>query len=144
MEAASKPRLRLPVSLGFVSVTGSIGVNLLYRVDNFDCFGYPYGRDNTMGDNQQVSETGLEAQQGGELQRQKENLFKPLVPDAYRTLRRTMLNAKDAKLAKEAAESVLDRAGETKKQEERVMPQVNITNSQIQLLVQASKEVDNE
>lgn len=70
------------------------------------------------------------------------NIFKELVPDAKRTLRRTMLMSRDNKLALETAKDVLDRAGETKKVEERAQRSVVISNSQIQLLLQVAKEID--
>lgn len=72
------------------------------------------------------------------------NLFQELVPEAKSTLRRLMLNSRNEKIQRETAESVLDRAGETKKQETRVKPQVVITDSQINVLVQAAQEVLNE
>lgn len=74
----------------------------------------------------------------------EENLFEPLVPEARSVLRQVMLNSKDKKLAVSTAESVLDRAGETKKGEQKASQVVNITDSQVQLLVQTSKEVENE
>jgi hypothetical protein len=69
------------------------------------------------------------------------NIFKELVPDAKRTLRRTMLMSRDNKLSAETAKDVLDRAGETKKVEERAQRPVVITNSQINLLLEVAKEV---
>lgn len=70
------------------------------------------------------------------------NIFEDLVPDAKRTLRRNMLMSHDNKLAVDTAKDVLDRAGQTKKVEERAQRPVVITNSQIQLLLQVAKESD--
>lgn len=69
-----------------------------------------------------------------------ENLFKPLVPDARSTLRRLMLNSSNEKIARETAESILDRAGETKKESARSSINLQISDSQINILVQAAKE----
>lgn len=74
----------------------------------------------------------------------KENLFEPMIPEARSALRRLMLNSSNEKIVRETAESVLDRAGQTKKVEDRVQPVVNISESHVQLLVQASKEAFNE
>ena len=67
------------------------------------------------------------------------NLFKPLAEDARRTLRKIMLNTDNQKLAASVAESILDRAGEGKRQE-AVAPGIVISESQVNLLVQAQKE----
>lgn len=75
---------------------------------------------------------------------EEKNLFEPLVGDAMSTLRKLMLNTKNEKIARETAETILDRAGKTKKVEERLRPVVNITDSHVQLLVAASKEAFNE
>lgn len=72
------------------------------------------------------------------------NMFKPLVPDAISTLRRLMLNSRNEKIQRETAESVLDRAGATKKQETREKPSVVISDSQINVMLQAAQEVTNE
>lgn len=69
-----------------------------------------------------------------------ENIFRPLIPDAQRVIRRAMLNGKDQKLAVQVAQDVLDRAGETKKSEQRHAAQVVITDSQVNLLMQAFEE----
>lgn len=68
------------------------------------------------------------------------NMFEPLVGDAVSTLRRLMLNSRNEKIQRETAESVLDRAGKTKKQDIRNKPQVIITDSQINVLMQAAQE----
>ena len=70
-----------------------------------------------------------------------ENMFLDLVQDAKSSLRRLMLNSTNEKIIRETAESVLDRAGKTKKVSEISRPVVHITDSHIQLLVQASKEI---
>lgn len=75
-------------------------------------------------------------------QKPKENVFREMVPDARRTLRRVMLMSRDSKLAVETAKDVLDRAGETKKVEERAQRPVVITNSQINLMLQVAREMD--
>jgi hypothetical protein len=77
-------------------------------------------------------------------QKPRNNIFRELVPDAKRTLRRTMLMSHDSKLAADTAKDVLDRAGETKKVEEREQRPVVITNSQINLLYQVARELDSE
>lgn len=71
----------------------------------------------------------------------QENLFKPLVNDARSTLRRLMLNSRNEKIQRETAESVLDRAGETKKADNRVATQIIIKDSQINMLAQVAKEL---
>jgi hypothetical protein len=71
----------------------------------------------------------------------QENLFKPLVNDARSTLRRLMLNSRNEKIQRETAESVLDRAGETKKQDNRIATQIIIKDSQINMLAQVAKEL---
>lgn len=71
----------------------------------------------------------------------RENLFIPLVNDAKSTLRRAMLNSHDEKLAVSVAESILDRAGQGKKREAAEATQVVINDSNVQLLLQAQKEV---
>ena len=71
---------------------------------------------------------------------QEQNLFKPLIPDAVSTLRKLMLNSKNEKIMRETAESVLDRAGQTKKQDTREKAKVVINDSQINILIQAAKE----
>ncbi len=71
----------------------------------------------------------------------KTNLFRPLVEDARSTLRRLMLNTDNDKLAFSVAESIMDRAGETKKNSAPTGSQVVITDSQVQLLLQVQKEV---
>lgn len=76
--------------------------------------------------------------------KQEDNIFRELVPDAKRTLRRTMLMSHDSKLATDTAKDVLDRAGETKKVEEKEKRPVVITNSQINLLYQVAREMDKE
>lgn len=87
-------------------------------------------------------EQGLEQE---EAERQavaeQQNLFKPLVNDARSTLRRLMLNSKNEKIQRETAESVLDRAGETKKVDNRVATQIIIKDSQINMLAQVAKEL---
>lgn len=69
------------------------------------------------------------------------NIFRPLVPEAKDVLRRLMLNSNDKKLAGNMALEVLDRAGETKKNDLAVTRPVIIKDSQVQLLVQVAKEV---
>jgi spore germination cell wall hydrolase CwlJ-like protein len=68
------------------------------------------------------------------------NEYKVLAPDARSLLRKVMLNSKNEKLAISVAESVLDRAGETKKVETKAVQPIYITNSQVQLLAQVAKE----
>ena len=82
----------------------------------------------------------LELSVNDELVPQDKNLFKPLVPDAYRVIRRAMLNQTDAKLGVAVAQDVLDRAGETRKPQERIRPHIVIKDSQIQLLVAGMQE----
>lgn len=72
----------------------------------------------------------------------QDNIFQDLIPDAKRTLRRTMLMSYDSKLALDTAKDVLDRAGQTKKVEERAQRPVVITNSQIQLLLNVANEIE--
>lgn len=72
----------------------------------------------------------------------KSNIFADLVPDARRTLRRVMLMSHDNKLATETAKDVLDRAGQTKKIEERQQRPIIISDSQVNLLLQVAKEID--
>lgn len=69
-----------------------------------------------------------------------ENMFRSLVPDAKSVIRRAMLNNRDQKLAVQVAQDVLDRAGETKKSEQKQTAQVVITDSQVNLLMQAFEE----
>lgn len=70
-----------------------------------------------------------------------ENLFEPLVADARSTLRRAMLNSRDQKLSVSVAESILDRAGKGKRNNnEAGGTQIVISDSQVQLLMQAHKE----
>lgn len=70
-----------------------------------------------------------------------ENLFEPLVADARSTLRRAMLNSRDQKLSVSVAESILDRAGKGKRNTgEAGGTQIVISDSQVQLLMQAHKE----
>ena len=71
----------------------------------------------------------------------KENLFKPLVPEAQMVLRQRMLGA-DSKLAVSVAQDVLDRAGVTKQQEGRPMTLIVITNSQVAMLSKVAQEVE--
>lgn len=70
----------------------------------------------------------------------RDNMFRPLVTDARRVLRRAMLNGRDQKLAVQVAQDVLDRAGETKKSDNKQVAPVIITDSQVNLLVQAFNE----
>jgi hypothetical protein len=86
--------------------------------------------------------TSREVEPGKETQ--QKNIFKELVPDAKSTLRRVMLNGHDLKLSATIAESILDRAGETKKTEVKQQTNIMITSSEVQLLIQAAKEVANE
>lgn len=74
----------------------------------------------------------------------EENLFKPLVKDATSTLRRLMLNTSNEKIARETAESILDRAGETKREAMKSTVAVQISDSQINVLMTAAKEAFNE
>lgn len=76
--------------------------------------------------------------------RAQDNLFRELVPDAKSTLRRLMLNSRNEKIQRETAESVLDRAGETKKGETRAQTQIIINDSQINMLTQVAKELFDE
>lgn len=71
----------------------------------------------------------------------KENLFKPLVPEAQMVLRQRMLGA-DSKLAVSVAQDVLDRAGITKQQEGKPLTQIIITNSQVAMLSKVAQEVE--
>jgi len=73
---------------------------------------------------------------------EKENLFKPMVPEAKSYLRSIMLNGRDVKLGISIAQDILDRAGEVKKQDTRAAIVINITDSQINLLAQGAKEVE--
>lgn len=70
----------------------------------------------------------------------RDNLFRVLVPDALHVVRRAMLNGKDQKLAVSTAQDVLDRAGETKKNDVRESAPVHISDSNVQFLLQVLKE----
>lgn len=70
----------------------------------------------------------------------RDNLFKVLVPDAVHVLRRAMLNGRDQKLAVSTAQDVLDRAGETKKNDIREAAPVHISDSNVQFLLQVLNE----
>lgn len=74
--------------------------------------------------------------------REKENLFRPMVPEAKSYLRSVMLNSRDIKLGISIAQDILDRAGEVKKQDNRAAIVINITDSQINLLAQGAREVE--
>ena len=95
-----------------------------------------------MGMSRELVKTERQLEKAGATDEQiKENLFLPLVDDAKSTLRRAMLNSRDEKLAVTVAESILDRAGQGKKREAVEQPQIIISESQVQLLVQAQREV---
>jgi CRISPR/Cas system-associated endonuclease Cas3-HD len=73
---------------------------------------------------------------------EKENIFKDLIPHAKKVLHQRMMDQSNPKLAIQVAESILDRAGETKKQEERVRTPIVISNSQVAILTAAAEEVE--
>lgn len=70
-----------------------------------------------------------------------ENLFEPMVQEARSTLRRAMLNTRDQKLAVSVAESILDRAGHAKKKEADGGTTIVISESNINLLLEAQRDV---
>lgn len=70
-----------------------------------------------------------------------ENIWRELVPAAKKTLAQKMVGHND-KIAVQVAESILDRAGETRKQEERVRTPIVITNSQVAILTAVAEEVE--
>lgn len=67
-------------------------------------------------------------------------VFKPLIPDAVRVIRRAMLNQTDAKLGVSVAQDLLDRVAGTSKQKERIATPIVIKDSQVQLLVASMQE----
>ena len=67
-------------------------------------------------------------------------MFLPDLEAAIRKARQIMLNTPDDKLALSAAESIMDRAGATRKVERAAKAVVNISDSNVMLLVQATKE----
>lgn len=72
----------------------------------------------------------------------RENIFRELVPQAKKVLAQQMGNEKNPKLAVQVAESVLDRAGEVRKNEEREVHPIVITNSQVAILSKVAQEVE--
>ena len=76
------------------------------------------------------------------MEEQKENIFRELVPQAKKVLAQQMGNDKNPKLAVQVAEAILDRAGEVRKSEEREVQPIIITNSQVALLQQVAREVE--
>jgi hypothetical protein len=67
--------------------------------------------------------------------------FDDLVPTAKQTLHQLMTQGSE-KVRRETSESILDRAGHTKKAETRVATQIVITNSQVALLAAGADEVE--
>jgi len=72
----------------------------------------------------------------------RENIFKEMVPHAKKVLQQQLTNQSNPKLAIQVAETILDRAGQTRKVEERVRTPIVITNSQVQILTQVASEVE--
>lgn len=72
---------------------------------------------------------------------ERENIWKELVPAAKKTLAQKMMGQNE-KIAVQVAESILDRAGETKKNEEFIRTPIHITNSQVAILSAAADEVE--
>lgn len=70
-----------------------------------------------------------------------ENIFEDLVPTAKRVLTQVM-TGNNQKLAKETAESVLDRAGHARKDSGKMAQPIFITNSQVAILAKGAKEVE--
>ena len=68
------------------------------------------------------------------------NPYAPLLNEARSVLRRLLHNSATDKIKKEVATEILDRGGETKKLEHKMMPQIIIKDSQVQLLVKAAQE----
>ena len=101
------------------------------KLDNADYLVYAVAMDNLPVeiDNQHLPET-------------KTNPYAPLLDEARSVLRREMLNSKDSKLVIKVATEILDRGGESKKEDnsERQAPIV-IRDSHVQLLVKTALEV---
>ena len=73
---------------------------------------------------------------------EKENIFKDLVPHAKKVLHQQMMNQMNPKIAIQVAESILDRAGQTKKVDDRVRTPIVITNSQVAILSKVAREIE--
>lgn len=73
---------------------------------------------------------------------ERKNIFRELVPQAKKVLNRYMFDSTSPKLAIQVAESILDRAGETRKTEERMRTPIIITNSQVAILNATADEVE--
>lgn len=71
---------------------------------------------------------------------QYSNQFQLLVPEAISHLRRLMKNSPNEKTIISICENILDRAGATRKAETRVVPKIEIKDSNVQLLITAAKE----
>lgn len=74
-------------------------------------------------------------------ERAPENMFLDLTPTAKRVLHQIMMSGNN-KLAKETAQDVLDRAGQTRKADTRQAQQIVITNSQVAILAKVADEVE--
>ena len=70
----------------------------------------------------------------------RENLFLDLVPVAKRVLHQSMIGG--GKQAVTTAQDILDRAGETKRNETSAPVQIVITNSQVAMLAKVADEVE--
>jgi hypothetical protein len=69
-----------------------------------------------------------------------QEMFRQYFPEALRQTRRLMLNSSDEALVLKAAESIFDRGGATRKAERATRPVIHISDSHVQLLIQATKE----
>jgi hypothetical protein len=68
------------------------------------------------------------------------HLFRPMFDDALRATRRVMLNSEDESMVLRAAENIFDRGGAARKAEKRDTTVVNISESDVKLLILAARE----
>lgn len=73
---------------------------------------------------------------------ERENLFRPLIPEAQKVLRHCMhFGTKNDQFKASIAQDILDRAGETKKRDESApVTVINISDSDVALLAGVAKE----
>ena len=72
------------------------------------------------------------------------NPYMELATDARSALTSMLKNSRDDKIRKAVAESILDRAGEVKQAEKQADVVINITDEQVDRLIEALKESEDD